>query len=71
MPTDLALLHQIVNDMAAEILALKAENKLLKAKIFGKSSEKLTKKNSKAEIASPEPQTDEEQLRAEDEETAA
>ena len=67
---ELALLHQIVNDMAAEILALKAENKLLKAKIYGKSSEKLTKNTSKAEIAAPEPQTDEEQLRAEEAESA-
>jgi transposase len=50
LPSDPKLLQQIITDLSAENLSLKNQLSLLKAKRFGKSSEKLDKQISDLEL---------------------
>ncbi len=50
LPDDVELLQQIITDLAGEVDSLKAQLALLKAKRFGKSSEKLDKQISELEL---------------------
>jgi len=43
LPSDLAFCHQIIIDLVMELKRLKAQVALLEKKVFGQSSEKLTK----------------------------
>ena len=43
LPSDLTLCHQIIIDLVTELKRLQAQVALLKKKVFGQSSEKLSK----------------------------
>ncbi len=57
LPEDTALLHQIIADLAGEVGSLQAQLALLKAKRFGKSSEKLDKEIAELELRIEESET--------------
>ncbi len=61
LPNNPKSLHQIIADLSSEIISLKNQLALLKAKKFGKSSEKIDQEKLEKEIANLELQVEEEE----------
>jgi transposase len=67
LPSDTKLLHQIITDLSLENLSLKNQLALLKAKRFGKSSEKIDQEKLAKEIADLERRIEDEEEKASNE----
>lgn len=67
LPSDTKLLHQIITDLSSEVTSLKNQLTLLKAKRFGKSSEKINQEKLANQIADLERRIEDEEEKASNE----